>query len=569
MVESETKVENTYSSDEGSECSFNWSEGGDGQQFINSSDEKNGNGLSFSEASGKIKKEVAVYTKSLLKNVHHSDLVIHCLGGKIPAHRLILSQSVFLAKLLQENGEIADIYLMEFNLDIVEKALTLVYAGNVDLKTEVLDCTKGLLESLGFYNLEIKRHKEVKPKKYLKVKHEKNLGSRKPPTETKIQAIRKKRVLMANLDQAELTCDECDKVFPALYKLRIHKLIHLKDCPFICAQCGKGFNNKYKMHSHEKKKMCDATASKPPKPAKKVSKPSKSYECQECDSSFTMVKDLKKHVQETHKVKEQLTCSHCNTVCRSQKTLITHLKVVHNDHDSGLKCTCGVCGKRFLKLSSLEDHIMRHNSIKHFSCMYCPKRCATKQDLDRHLRSHSGEANLVCQFCQRTFVHRKTYTNHVRKHMGQKPYHCRHCNKQFGALNYLKKHQNSHQKKGDNTRLVTAKKGSRSSYTVSYIDSVSGEGEQGGETGLVAATLPTATVYIPGPHYIQTGESITPLCQMQVISDYTEVSRLNYDTAVGDTDTELGGWTVTMETGPDRENDVLFGLFDTEESSKL
>ena len=89
-----------------------------------------------------------------------------------------------------------------------------------------------------------------------------------------------------------------------------------------------------------------------------------------------------------------MICVHCNAQCQNQKTLISHLKAVHNDFESGLKFSCSVCGKRFLKLSSLEDHAVRHESVRHFACMYCPKRCAVKQDLDRHLRSHSGEALL-------------------------------------------------------------------------------------------------------------------------------------------------------------------------------
>ena len=160
--------------------------------------------------------------------------------------------------------------------------------------------------------------------------------------------------------------------------------------------------------------------------------------------------------------------------------------------------------------------------------MYCPKRCATKQDLDRHLRSHSGEANLVCQICNRTFVHRKTYTNHVRKHLGIKPYHCNLCNKNFGALNTLKKHQSSHQRKGDNTRIVTARRGNRDGPAISFIEIY--EEAVPVREEVTVNKIQSAPIYIPGPHYIpQSGSSITPLCQMQVISDYTDVSRVNYD----------------------------------------
>ena len=476
---------------------------------------------------------------SLYKSAQYSDIVIHCYGGKLPGHKIILGSTSLLMRDLLADDHILDIYLLDFDVATVATALQLVYTGTILVNNRDLTEVKLILNLLGLNKFEItelKDRKKKETKNKLKVKHEKNLGSRKLPVEPKTVMSRKKRVFMANLDQSELTCDfpDCQKTFPALYKLKIHKLIHSESYPFICMNCGKGFNNKYKMHSHEKKKLCEVSNVKPVK----VGKPVKTvnvniYNCSECPTSFSLVKDLKRHIQLTHRVKAELTCVHCSTVCRSQKNLITHLKVVHNDHESGLKCCCGICGKKFEKLSNLEDHTQRHNDIKQFGCMYCPKRCATKQDLDRHLRSHSGEATFTCQFCSRNFVHRKTYTTHVRKHLGQKPYQCRPCNKSFGALNYLKKHQNSHLRKGDQTRIVTAKKGGRGSMTVSYIEQVSAQ------VSLVDTSIletNTNTIYIPGPHYIQTGDStVTPLGQMQVITgDYSEVSRLTYDVKMSD-----------------------------------
>eukprot|EP00092_Neocalanus_flemingeri_P000965 GFUD01001032.1.p1 GENE.GFUD01001032.1~~GFUD01001032.1.p1 ORF type:complete len:621 (-),score=131.42 GFUD01001032.1:437-2299(-) len=517
--------------EDGSVSSFDWSDAETEVNNENNAKPENKGGRSFclSAAVAQCRQELVTFLAQLYRSVYLSDLVIHCQGGKLPAHRLLLCKSRLLYALLE--SEIADIYLMDFDVSSVVGALQLVYTGSITVRQADLERTKHVLKLLGFQDFEVIKLKDPKKKKdKLKVKHEKNLSSRKAVTDTKPQVIRKKRVLMANLDPYELSCDICHKSFSALYKLKMHKMTHSSFFPFICAECGKGFNNKYKMHAHEKKHI-DGVLDEKPKPDKPVSppKPIKQYQCNECTEIFSMVKDLKRHTQLTHNVKEPITCIHCATICRSQKTLITHLKVVHNDHDSGLKCCCGVCGKKFLKLSNLEDHIMRHNTIKHFACMYCPKRCATKQDLDRHLRSHSGEASMVCQICSRAFVHRKTYVNHLRKHLGQKPYHCKPCNKNFGALNTLKKHQNSHQRKGDQTRIVTATKGSRGadSVTVSYIESFTVPGPATAAVHSVHKV--TTPIYIPGPHYIQTDSSITPLCQMQVISDYTDVSRIPYD----------------------------------------
>jgi len=473
------------------------------------------------------------FIASLHRNVILSDLVIHCKEGKLPAHRVILASSSMLAPLLQ--GEVADIYLPDFSSAVVLQALNFIYKGSVSAASETnLASAEEVLNLLGFQNIaHIKpqepRKKKAKPKVKLKVKHEKNLGSRKFQ-EVKPQAVRKKRVLMANLDPHELTCEVCNKSFPAIYKLKIHKLTHSDSFPFMCANCGKGFNNKYKMHAHEKKLSCkDPMANQlTPTKAQPAPKPVKVLPCDFCDLNFSLVRELKRHIQSVHRAKPPIVCIHCNTVCRSQKTLITHLKAVHNDFENGLKFRCAVCGKRFLKLSSLEDHQVRHESVRHFACMFCPKRCAIKQDLDRHLRSHSGEASLVCQYCSREFVHRTTYINHVRRHIGERPYHCRPCGKQFGTLNILKKHQASHQRKGDLTRLVKASKGggSRGGEAISFIEAA----EEGVEEVPEEAREAQAQVYIPAPpHYIKAGASITPLSQMQVVADFTEISRINYE----------------------------------------
>lgn len=130
-------------------------------------------------------------------------------------------------------------------------------------------------------------------------------------------------------------------------------------------------------------------------------------------------------------------------------------------------------------------------------------------------------------------MHRKTFTNHVRsQHLGQKPYHCRPCGRQFGSLDVLKKHQKSHQRKGDNTRIVTSGRGARGGAGLSFIELF-----EPMNTSLPSLVEKEAAVepglYIPGLHYIQSGtDSITPLSQMQVITDYTEISRIGYEAPV-------------------------------------
>ena len=68
--------------------------------------------------------------------------------------------------------------------------------------------------------------------KLLVVKHENNLGSvlQRPEVDSEAEASNnpvKKRLLMADLEESQLTCDVCYKVFTKLYRLKNHQLIHL------------------------------------------------------------------------------------------------------------------------------------------------------------------------------------------------------------------------------------------------------------------------------------------------------------------------------------------------------
>ena len=264
----------------------------------------------------------------------------------------------------------------------------------------------------------------------------------------------KRRVFTANLSNDDLTCSICNRTFSAMYKLKIHKLIHSKTPPFVCSHCGRGFNNKYKMRGHEKR-HCSSIDSKDIKASwpyserleKRIScekcgalfdtKKARRehiiaahpfaathFSCSLCQKSFRGPKGLKSHQQnvDCQKSKRQarsqsektsdFKCDKCPVMCTSKKSLKVHAKTLHFvDGEDTLPFHCDICDKSFLKNSYFEEHQNRfHADIKPFPCMYCPKRCATKQDLDRHLTSHRGESIYQCAFCSRGFVHRASLT---------------------------------------------------------------------------------------------------------------------------------------------------------------
>ena len=147
-------------------------------------------------------------------------------------------------------------------------------------------------------------------------------AEKRPPAKSK-------RVLMADLDRSQLTCDVCGKEFQVMYKLKLHKLIHSSSPPFVCSLCGKGFNNKYKMRVHERNHANGASAS------------NKAGKAKDEAENGDEVKDMagKKEKAGSH------VCKFCSTPeFKTKSALNAHLAAAHPNFRRFL---CSMCGKGF------------------------------------------------------------------------------------------------------------------------------------------------------------------------------------------------------------------------------
>lgn len=473
-------------------------------------------------------------SENRLENCENGDVIIRCCDGNVYGHSVVLALYSSLFRHASSHEDIV-IFALDYSTKSIGYLLSLLYLGRIDVIDGETRVISELCDMLG-----ISKNYEKSVKQNLIFMQEKNLSSRK----AEVKPNRKKRIFTANLDVADLTCDVCFKVFPKMYKLKNHMLIHQTSFPFICSDCGKGFKNKYKLNAHEKDHQKGLIKQKLKKTdEKEVMKVDKNHICKECGMIFTKVIERNKHIDANHKVVINHSCFHCSSKFRTKKNLIAHLRVVHNDLEGVLKHVCSVCDKRFLRPSHLEEHMARHNPVGQHPCMYCPKRCATKQDLDRHLASHKGENKHTCELCFKSFVHRSTYTVHVRKHLGQKPYTCKPCNKNFLQFKSLRQHQKMHERKNDGTILITPSKSSRGVH--SYIDSIPDQPLI--EDASLVVVKPkdmtaSSQIYLPGPQYNKsTGfkhnqQATTAPLKQQFITDYAEISRIGFQFPGGDTD---------------------------------
>ena len=434
-------------------------------------------------------------------------------GQSVMVNAMVLSFA--LPKLMLADDQSVDkiIFDIDVNSRTVTKLKKMLYTGEVCLDSEEEE--RELQTLCQELQLNIEKDdlfsNEADPEFY-------EPSSSPTPSTSMERKVKSKRVFTANLTTEDLTCDICDRVFTAMYKLKIHKLVHSSTPPFLCNHCGRGFNNKYKMRAHEKR-HCQNNSAKPWLLTPDADCLDKSLACEKCGALFDTKKSRMDHIQAAHPLYHASThscqicqkvfknikglrnheknvkcsqmakrrkqtidqaetnlafkCLRCSVICSSKKSLKNHTRSAHWQElgeDEALPFRCLPCGKAFLKQSYFEEHQNRYHSlVKAFVCMFCPKRCATKQDLDRHLISHRGEALYPCAYCAKRFVHRASLTRHQRGHLGERPYHCQVCGKGFGLLSVLQKHQKFHEKKGDRTEIITAPKGQRGHCQYSRI----------------------------------------------------------------------------------------------------
>jgi DNA-directed RNA polymerase subunit RPC12/RpoP len=77
---------------------------------------------------------------------------------------------------------------------------------------------------------------------------------------------------------------------------------------------------------------------------------------------------------------------------------------------------CGQCGKEFLKLSKLTQHVKTHSPESHYKypCDMCGKKFTRPQHVIRHKLLHTGERPYVCQTCGRAFAREDKLKAHVK-----------------------------------------------------------------------------------------------------------------------------------------------------------
>ena len=309
----------------------------------------------------------------------------------------------------------------------------------------------------------------------------------------------KKSLMTKHMNSAhdKFTCDECGKDFSDHKQLIKHKYLHNQvQCEichksisrailkrhmntvhvgkevrsFACDQCPYTAHAQRYLNEHLKLFHDPSKHSKEWRPHKIPVKTEEEFEtCSECNQPVRKGK-LVVHYKRSHGTlppgyeSGTFMCDQCPAELRSKKSLLNHIKVVH-DEDKPLKYTCHECQLDFSGSRYLICHYKKvHGEIppefrdqKQYLCDQCPDVFLTKHSLHLHtLRKHPNENDKPipkrvykkkdkiskCPHCEKTFRCDRNLKEHIKVvHEKVTPFECDQCTRKFGLKRTLHSHK--------------------------------------------------------------------------------------------------------------------------------
>jgi len=109
------------------------------------------------------------------------------------------------------------------------------------------------------------------------------------------------------------------------------------------------------------------------------------YKCADCNKSFAKKAGLITHQNTTSKHGRMpiLKCIECEALLGGQEELNNHRLAVHKS-----KFDCELCGKVFLRMKGLVEHIFVHNGETPYTCDMCSYASAKKKGVKNHMKTH-------------------------------------------------------------------------------------------------------------------------------------------------------------------------------------
>ena len=128
------------------------------------------------------------------------------------------------------------------------------------------------------------------------------------------------------------------------------------------------------------------------------------YACGQCDAVKGSKPELRAHIYKRHKG-YLCMAPHCMAVCNSERHQRQHYSVRHQSGDY----SCTDCGKKFVHLSKLREHVITHEEtpvMYKCDCAGCSSEFSHQRDLRRHMEKHDSKEH-VCPDCGDKFKEKR------------------------------------------------------------------------------------------------------------------------------------------------------------------
>ena len=229
------------------------------------------------------------------------------------------------------------------------------------------------------------------------------------------------------------SCDVCQKTFVWKKSYDHHMKVHSGVREFYCPrpECKRSFSLKKQLVRHLKNQH----------------KATSLFACHSCDKKFMLEVDLQTHL-ESHGPKKTIKCPYksstgCEKTFVSKSLLVIHLRV----HTGEKPFKCHICPKAYQQNQHLKEHMYTHSGELPFLCELCSKGFKSQAQLTLHLKMHANDRRFVCHVdgCGKSYVTKALLTKHVKTvHLGERPYLCPYCDKTYPKIYDLKNHIRSH-----------------------------------------------------------------------------------------------------------------------------
>lgn len=170
-------------------------------------------------------------------------------------------------------------------------------------------------------------------------------------------------------------CKFCNYSNKRLNSVKVHRMIHTGERPFLCDVCSATFRQKEHLIKHKKTHV-----------GLKRERNTRGGEIYDREKSFV--------------------CSKCGYICRMKITLDKHEKKCFN---AVLKCAA--CDEIFLTRNELIRHRAIHVELRSYDCELCDFTTGNLLYLKKHTLKHSKMLYL-CYVCSFTTVYKSTMQEH-------------------------------------------------------------------------------------------------------------------------------------------------------------